>query len=240
MNVFGKEFDIDGMKLTFDWKYEARMPKDSVGFFKDTDALMRETEPLYLIYRYIEGLSTESSVLARKYDVNLNLTLLRNGFIGDEYIRTNGHYHALVSGTQDTYPEIYQVLRGSIMYMLQHKNGRIFKAVEMKGGDVIVVPPNYMHAFANIGDAPALMIDANAGESMRLPHDYKSVSDKKGFTYRLMRGGVFEKNDNYTEFPSVKREQPTALFPGKQLDLAFMGNPGFFDKILKNKMKFLQ
>ena len=113
MNVFGKDFDIDGMRLTFDWKYELRMPKDSIGFFKDTDALMREKEALYVLYRYIEGLSTESSVLTRKYDVNLNLTLLRNGTINGEYIRTNGHYHALVSGTNDTYPEIYQVLRGT-------------------------------------------------------------------------------------------------------------------------------
>ena len=123
--------------------------------------------------------------------------------------------------------------------MLQHRNGKVFKAVNMKAGDVLVVPPNYMHTFANVGDVPALMIDANAGESMRLPHDYKSVSDKKGFVYRLMEGMVFEKNENYVEFPSVKREQPTPLFPGKQLDAAFMGNPAFFDKILKNKMKFL-
>ena len=39
--------------------------------------------------------------------------------LGSEYVKTVGHYHPPVPGTDVSYPEIYQVLDGSATYLLQ-------------------------------------------------------------------------------------------------------------------------
>ena len=237
MKIFGNEFEVEGFGLSFEWDYESRMPPDSMGFYRDSGALAKETEPLYRMYRYVEKLDADAERLAKEWDLNFNLTLLRNGDVGGELIKTNGHLHVKVPGMDDSFPEAYHVMRGKLCFLQMHQNGKIFRAISAAEGDTVIVPPNYAHVLVNVGQGPLLMLDANAGESMRGGHDYGFVKDRQGLCYYLMRGMEFVKNPNYTEFPPIKRENPRGILPKKQLDELFMENPAFLEKILKNRIR---
>ncbi|RLG21071.1 glucose-6-phosphate isomerase [Candidatus Micrarchaeota archaeon] len=236
MEVFGKSFEIEGLKLSLELDYSSRMPEDAIGFYMDDEALRKERQPLYLMYRSIERLNSDAKRIADKHDLTLNLTLLRPGFVGKEYIRTIGHYHINVPGTNDSYPEIYEVLSGEGAFLLQHRNMKIFKFVKIKKGDKVFIAPNYGHILVNTGKEALLTLDINARESMQ--HDYETVKKRHGFCYYLIKGEKFIKNPNYDFFPEINKIRPKQMLSDKQLDQIFLEKPEFFEKLLKNKIHF--
>lgn len=74
------------------------------------------------------------------------------GMLGKEPVRSQGHIHAISRFSGESTPEIYEIWQGNaIIYMQESGNdnpGRCF-AVEGKEGDIIVVPPYWVHATVN-------------------------------------------------------------------------------------------
>jgi glucose-6-phosphate isomerase len=145
-----------------------------------------------------------------------NITVWEPGKVGDEYIKTYGHYHI---GQLD---ETYWLLLGEGV-VLQQKlvdekvadDVAEFKAIVVKGGDSCYMPPGYGHLVANIGDTYMVTADdspVNFGDkdpvSMPGHADYELVKKMRGFAYYVVeRDGkpALIKNPAYTK-PVAKED----------------------------------
>lgn len=142
-----------------------------------------------------------------------NITVWEPGKVGDEYIKTYGHYHI---GQLD---ETYWFLLGEGV-LLQQKLVEVdgvsqpdrvaeFKAIKMKSGESAYMPPGYGHLVANVGttymvtadDSP---VDFGDKDPVSMPGhaDYEMVKKMRGFAYYVVeRDGkpALIKNPLYTQ-----------------------------------------
>jgi glucose-6-phosphate isomerase len=125
-----------------------------------------------------------------------NITVWESGTVGGEYIKTYGHYHV---GDLD---ETYWVIQGDGIILQQKmvvENGiaqpeRIekFKAIQVKAGDSVYMPPGYGHLAINTGTEWFVTADdspvAGAGDSASMPGhaDYEMVKKMRGFAYYVV------------------------------------------------------
>jgi oxalate decarboxylase/phosphoglucose isomerase-like protein (cupin superfamily) len=118
--------------------------------------------------------------------------------VGGEYIKTYGHYHV------DELDETYWVLAGAGIILQQKLVDpkvpdvlEFFKAILVKAGDSVYMPPNVGHLAINTGktwfvtadDSPVAGTGDNA--SMPMHADYESVKKMRGFAYYIVeKNGV--------------------------------------------------
>jgi glucose-6-phosphate isomerase len=172
-----------------------------------------EREELYYMYRDVhlpqhEGIIRENKV---RYDV----TVVPPGKLGKEFVKTLGHFHSKVPGQEYEYPEVYEVLHGQALFMIQkldpHDPERVITVMSIKAstGEKVVYPPNYGHIIVNIGHD--VLVTAN-WVSSEYTADYKSIADKRGMAYYIVEGRdgkQFEiiPNTNYREIPEMRFAQ---------------------------------
>ena len=130
-----------------------------------------------------------------------NITVWESGTVGGEYIKTYGHYHV---GDLD---ETYWIVQGEGIALLQkmvvenvmEQPDRIeeFKAVRVKAGESVYMPPGYGHLVVNTGRQWLVTVDDSpvegASDSASMPGhaDYESVKKMRGFAYYVVeKGGV--------------------------------------------------
>lgn len=134
-----------------------------------------------------------------------NITVWETGVVGGlpaapsrpaqagEYIKTYGHYHV---GQLD---ETYWVVQGEGIVLQQKlidgtEPDRVedFRAVRVKAGDSVYMPPGYGHLVANIGKEWLVTVDDSpvegAGDSASMPGhaDYSLVQKMRGFAYYVV------------------------------------------------------
>lgn len=125
-----------------------------------------------------------------------NVTVWETGTVGGEYIKTYGHYHI---GDLD---ETYTVIMGEGIALLQklaEADGKPqpdtveeFKAIRVKAGDQVYMPPGYGHLLVNTGptwfatadDSPVFGAEDSA--SMPGHADYEMVKQLRGFAYYIV------------------------------------------------------
>src|SRR3989344_2538843 len=137
-----------------------------------------------------------------------NITVWESGTVDGEYIKTYGHYHV---GKLD---ETYWILQGEGIALLQkmvEEHGKPipnrieeFKAVPVKAGDSVYMPPGYGHLVVNTGKEWLVTADNSpvlgAEDSASMPGhaDYEAVKQMRGFAYYV-----------------VERDSKPALVPNK-------------------------
>lgn len=99
------------------------------------------------------------------------VTVLHPGRVGDEYFMTKGHYHRKL-GTA----EVYYGLRGTGLLLMQTLQGN-WRALAIKPGTVVYVPPHWGHRSINTGEEPLVLLYAYPGDA---GHDYGSI-ESTGF-----------------------------------------------------------
>lgn len=109
---------------------------------------------LYVMYRRV-GTAEVVREAARRH-LRYDLTVLHPGTVGREFIKTKGHYHPLKPGTAVTFPEVYEVLYGEALYLLQTEPSggagpEQVVLVQAGPGDKVVIPPGYGHITINPG-----------------------------------------------------------------------------------------
>lgn len=121
-----------------------------------------------------------------------NVTIWETGTVDGEYIKTYGHYHV---GDLD---ETYWILQGEGIALLQKRVGeeadRIeeFKAIPVKAGDSVYMPPGHGHLVVNTGSQWLVTADNSpvegAEDSASMPGhaDYEPVKQMKGFAYYVV------------------------------------------------------
>lgn len=144
-----------------------------------------------------------------------NITVWEPGTISGEYIKTYGHYHV---GKLD---ETYWIIFGTGVTLLQKlavdEKGQMiadvveeFKAVKVKTGDEIYMPPGYGHLVVNTGatyfatadDSPVDFGEKKDEASMPGHADYELVKKMQGFAYYVVEHEgkpALKKNPKYKE-----------------------------------------
>jgi glucose-6-phosphate isomerase, archaeal len=125
-----------------------------------------------------------------------NVTVWASGTVGGEYIKTYGHYHV---GQLD---ETYWIVQGEGVILQQKmavENGapvedviEEFKAIKVKAGDSVYMPPEYGHLGVNTGSEWLVTTDDSpvegAGDSASMPGhaDYMPIMRMRGFAYYVV------------------------------------------------------
>ena len=138
-----------------------------------------------------------------------NITVLETGTVGGEYVKTYGHYHV---GELD---ETYWFVSGEGVVLQQkltdHSEPAVveeFKAIRVKQGDSVYMPPGYGHLMVNTGSEWLVLVDDSpvegAGDSASMPGhaDYEPIKKMQGFAYYVVeRDGkpALKKNPTYSE-----------------------------------------
>lgn len=148
-----------------------------------------------------------------------NITIWEPGLVGNEYIKTYGHYHV---GKLD---ETYWIIFGEGIVLLQKRakdtQGNYLDdeieeayAVHVKPGDALFIPSEWGHLVANISktyfvtadDSPVNFDEVNP---VAFPGhaDYEAVKRMQGFCYYIVEENgqpTLVKNTKYKKIPEIK------------------------------------
>lgn len=201
-----------------------------------------EGEPFYDVYRGIAY--PEDEELLKRYDFRYDITIIMPGEINGECKKTSGHYHGWNPRKTNTYAEVYEVIQGTALYILQ-KSGNFdtenpgdvrvddLILATVHQGETIIIPPNYGHASINIGEGP--LVFSNLAY-VPCPVHYDPVKHFHGMSYYVKKkeGCLYiQKNDNYHQVPSPKfagvKENPRlGIRFGLPVYRSFQENPEAF------------
>jgi glucose-6-phosphate isomerase len=168
-----------------------------------------ENVELYYMYREL-SLSKKDALAMKDHGLRYDITVIPPRMLGCEFIKTAGHYHPLVPGTQITYPEIYEVLAGEANYILQKPDGEgIEDVILIKAGtgDKVIIPPGYGHLTINTSNKVLKMANWVAREFESI---YQPIKEKRGGAYFILDQGIV-KNPRYDYVPEIKLLEPANL-----------------------------
>ncbi len=215
--VSGLPIELDEKNYKLIFKDPLTEVKPDVRHFSDMKTVLldpnakSDRDEMYYMYRDVHLPKDEQ--LIRENEVRYDITLIPPGKIGDEYVKTVGHYHSMVPGEDYAYPELYEVLFGHALFLIQKpdkETGKIITVMAIRAGvgDKVVYPPNYGHIIVNIGKTA--LVTAN-WVSSEYTADYESVKAKHGMAYYVLGNNdtQFEMvpNKNYGELPEVRFAQ---------------------------------
>ncbi len=162
---------------------------------------------LYYMYRDL-ATCKEDQVLINKNCLRYDITIIPPFNLGNELVKTAGHYHPVIEGTEHTYPEVYEVLEGEAHYLIQKLEGdKVTDVVfiEAKKGDKIIIPPNYGHVTINPSDKELKMANWVSNDFSSIYEPYKNY---RGAAYFELKNGEIIPNTNYGEIPEMNYLKP--------------------------------
>lgn len=136
-----------------------------------------------------------------------HITVIPPKMLGKEYIKTKGHYHS-----DKKYGELYRVLEGKGLFLLQSKNNGAIEDVyyvEAEKGEYIPVLPGYGHIMINNSSENLVTIDWSVEQCKGI---YEPILEKQGGCYYFTNSGWI-KNENYKEVPELRSEEPLKSMP---------------------------
>jgi len=182
INIKNKKPDIRHLKEMKEVVYDKN-------WFKKTD---KDLE-LYYMYR---GLKNKNNI---RYDI----TIISPKILGVEFVKTKGHKHLKCE-------ELYTVLQGEAIFLLQKNKGKIVKdvyTVKVQKNEFILIPPKYNHVTINPGPKKLKLGNWISEESK---HDYEDLKKMNGACYFYIKSsskkskGRWIKNKNYTQIPKLR------------------------------------
>lgn len=173
------------------------------------DQKWSKTAPNFELYYMYRGVK-------RKGKLRYDITTIPPLMLGKEFVKTKGHNH------QGNYGEVYMVLGGEAIYLLQkyvrNKIEDVY-AIKAKKGDVIVVPPHYGHVTINPSKKETLKAANWLCEACQGIYD--SFVEKQGACYYFTEKGWI-KNRKYGKIPQLRFEKALRSIP-KNLDSLLYG-----------------
>ena len=155
---------------------------------------------LYYMYRDL-FLSRGDGQKLQEQGLRYDITVIPPNMLGQEFIKTAGHYHPLVPGGSVTYPELYEVLEGEALYLLQSQDLGDVVVVHASAGDKVLVPPNYGHITINRSNKTLKMANYVARDFSSL---YDPIREKAGGAYFFTKDGWI-KNERCPEAAELRR-----------------------------------
>ncbi|MCX6693766.1 MAG: glucose-6-phosphate isomerase [Methanomicrobiales archaeon] len=148
--------------------------------------------PLYLMYRDLAKDESERDWLA-SHNIRFDITHIPSRTLCSEYVKTKGHYHP-VNAAGVGYPEVYEVLAGEALYLLQRRDLSDVVVIPARAGARIVIPPGYGHVTINSGDHSLVMSNL---VSSAFTSQYAEYEELCGAAYYVWDDGRYTKNPAY-------------------------------------------
>ncbi|MDD4661985.1 MAG: glucose-6-phosphate isomerase family protein [Candidatus Pacebacteria bacterium] len=173
--------------------------KPRIRFAKDMEEVLlsKDYDPNEELYYMFRGIDTKEGI---RYDI----TEIPPKTIGEEFVKTKGHYH-------DDFQEVYIVLEGEAIFLMQKGRDEIEDVyfVYARKNDVVLIPFGYGHITINPSTA-----DLKLGNfvSSDCGHDYESIQIKNGAAYFYTKNGWI-KNNKYSKVPEIREEKPLSELP---------------------------
>lgn len=222
---------------------EVRKIKELIPVLKNPSEIETKmlSQPAYFMYRGINRV--EEKTLFLKNSIRHDITVIPALMLGTEFNKTLGHYHPIAKGSTLPYPEVYEVIYGKAIYLMQRDGKEVSEviAVMAEKGDKVIMPPGYGHVTINPGKKDLIM--ANLVEAS-FKSDYKPYIEKKGAAYYFTKKG-FIKNPMYKKVPKAKIVSAKKLSGNKcfgtkkNLYELFIENPRAF-KFLKKPEEYFK
>ncbi|TDA30726.1 MAG: glucose-6-phosphate isomerase [Archaeoglobi archaeon] len=209
----------------FLFRAEIRRASDLKPVLACPDKLKGDFDAYYMFRDIYESEEDKRKILDAR--LRYDFTIIPPAEIGGESVKTYGHYHPTNSAGL-TYPEIYQVLEGKAIFVIQRREGEKLVdciAIEAEKGDLIIVPPGCGHV--TINPTKKVLLTSNW-----VCRDFNSIYDP----YTRLRGACYYyidhewvKNGNYTAVPEIRFLEP---FDNQEEEMYY-----FVDEI--EKLEFL-
>ncbi len=168
--------------------------------------LATENIELYFMFRDLSLCRSDEKRLIEQ-GLRYDITIIPPRMLGREYIKTAGHYHPFVPGGNVTYPELYEVLEGEALYLMQKQDLSDIVVVYASAGDKVLVPPNYGHITINRSSKTLKMANFVARNFSSL---YDPIKERAGGAYFFTKDGWI-KNERCPEAAELRRiEAPQA------------------------------
>jgi glucose-6-phosphate isomerase len=132
----------------------------------------------------------------REHGLRYDVTVIFPKVICSEYNKTKGHYHPICSMGL-TYPELYEVISGKAIYLLQKVDLSHVIAIYANAGEAVLIPPDYGHVTINPSTTETLVM-ANIVSS-KFSSIYSDYEERSGAAYYYLSNGTFVKNSAYPE-----------------------------------------
>lgn len=206
-------------------------------------AARSDTNPLYVVYRGVAPLETQSEMARR--GMEYATLVMRAGTIGGrEWTRTRGHINSPAPGTRVAYPEVHEVWHGQALLYLQKEAGAIVSdavVIALSPGEKAVVAPGWAGLLVNVGETP-LVTGSWRSTDCVLEHD--ALTHLGGMAHFLLQdtnvsgGCTFAPNPRYENVP-VPRVVPArelvdfGLKHGEPMLTTFRQNPDYFRFMLR-------
>jgi glucose-6-phosphate isomerase len=180
-------------------------------------------DPAYFMHRGIGRLSALAANGGRIYNWRYDVTIFPSGKYGDEYLRTIGHYHPPAKGTSTAYPEVYEVLSGTALFVLQRVDDyragpekvRVQDLILLRAevGEKAMMLPGYGHWTVNVTGEPLIVSNWICGD---FASHYDSAKAARGPCCYVIAGGngpKLSRNPLYRHPPADVKHAQTADVP---------------------------
>lgn len=196
------------------------------------------------LYRMYRGVAREEHrAWCRAHAMRYDITVLVPGRLGDEYVKTAGHYHPPQPGSPLTFGEVYEVLAGRALFVLQ-KSGRTADVIddlvliEAGPAEKVLIPSGYGHVTVNI--SPGLLALANWVDPSFQAY-YEPFRLLGGAACHILDDGGEPApaiNPRYARVPEPRRIRPDDTWarlpmPREPIYLACLRSPSLFEGILR-------
>ena len=156
--------------------------------------------------------------LLRRTGLTYSCVLLPPLKIGREFVKTQGHYHPSMPGSEISYPEVYAHIWGEPYLLLQRRREDRADQVDdcvllaLRDGASVTIPPGYAHILINPSTRPAVVAGLY---SQSFAPVYEPIVRMGGAAYFLIDDGGERSivNDRYTVSPPLLRATDTAGTP---------------------------
>jgi glucose-6-phosphate isomerase len=139
----------------------------------------------------------------KEHDLRYDITVIFSHILCGEYNKTKGHYHPIcLSGM--TYPELYEVISGKAIYLLQKTDLSDIVAVYAEAGQAVLIPPDYGHVTINpSASEPLVMVNI---VSSRFTSIYGDYENRIGAAYYYLSDQTFVQNRVYpASIPGLRK-----------------------------------
>jgi glucose-6-phosphate isomerase len=193
---------------------------------------------VYLVYRGISKRSDAERII--QSSLRYNLIVIPPGTIDGEFLKTLGHFHSKKPSTNVSYSEIYEILYGEAIFIIQKMDDGYQEVTEnyiipAKVGDKVIIPPDFGHMTINPMPNETLVM-SNLMTTQNNPN-YEPYRNFCGASHKLVSIGDGKvqiiKNQNYVKVPDIVKLKPKEI-PGfsvsfaKPLYQSFIDNPNAF------------
>ncbi len=191
--------------LVFDC--EARSVAEMSDVLYNTDGV-DSTHDLYWIFPLQNA--GASNAIFDDADLTYSFVLLPSGQVGGEFVKTRGHYHPEMPGSDLAYPEVYSHILGRPYLLMQHRSGDRADhlddcvLIELSDGVSVMIPPGYAHILINPTDEPAVVAGLY---SRSFKGSYDPITEMAGAAYFVLNDGGEQvvPNRRYSDCPPLRR-----------------------------------